>query len=270
MAKDIRYTQSKDGKTIYATAFGFPEGKLTLQLTKVNDVSKDAKVIMLANGKKIPFELSDRKQLVLDLSKIKKRKAGCKYAYSFAIEGFEMRDQKLNPIDLSDVYIRQVKEYEPLPKTFQSQYPYLSAVEPIFVTAHNGVKRDTNYYGKGMIKIAGKEYTRGLMMCPSDDGNLGIFIIKMDAMPKVSGFTAEIGIDDAMTNAGSSAFIVESYVNGKWQQLYKSKVLTYKDEAVKIDVKIPSYSKYVRFITTDGGNGCNADHAVWADAKFTE
>ncbi len=269
-AKDIRYTQSKDGKTIYATSFGFPKGKLTLQSTKVISVSDNAKITMLANGKNIPFELSDRNQLVLDLSKIKKRKAGCQYAYSFAIEGIEIQANELSPIDLSETYMYDVKDYDPLGKNFNSQYPYLSAVEPVIVKAHSGVKRDTNYRSKGLIKIGGKEYKHGLMLCPSGDGNRGFFIIKMDKLPKVKGFSAEIGIDDAMSSAGNCAFIVESYADGKWQPLYKSKVLTYKDDPVKIDVAFPSDAEFIRLVTTDGGNGCSADHAVWADAKFTE
>ncbi len=269
-AKDIRYTQSKNRKTVYATAFGLPYGNLTLHLTKVLKVTKDAKITMLANGKNIPFEVNELKHLVLDLSKINEKNAGCKHAYSFAIEGIEMTGKKLYPIDLCDIYIRQIKDYDPLPCNFESQYPYLSSVEPIFVAAHNGVKRDHNYYGKAHLKINGKEYKRGLMVCPSGHGNLGIFIIKMGKMPKVKGITAEIGIDDAMTTAGNSAFIIEAYTNGKWQQLYKSKVLTYKDDAVKVDVKFPSDAEFIRLITTDGGNGCNADHAVWADAKFME
>lgn len=42
------------------------------------------------------------------------------------------------------------------------------------------------------------------------------------------------------------------------------------DDPVPVDVAFPAETEYVRFITTDGGNGCSADHAVWADAKFTE
>ena len=268
IAKDIRYTQSKDGKTVYATAFGLPDGKLTLQLTQVLNVSDSAKVTMLANGKDIPFEVNELKHLVLDLSDINEANAGCKYAYSFAIEGFEMTGKKLYPIDLSEIYIRQVQDYDPLPGTFKSQYPYLSAVEPVFEIAHNGIKRDGNY-GNKQIKIGGKAYEHGLMVCPSGNGNRGIFIVKMDKLPKVKGFSAEIGIDDAVS-AGNSAFIIDASVNGKWQQLYKSKVLTHKDKPVKVDVQFPAGTEFVRFITTDGGNGCSADHAVWADAKFTE
>ena len=50
--------------------------------------------------------------------------------------------------------------------------------------------------------------------------------------------------------------------------MYKSRVLTGKDKAVKVDARIPAGTEYIRLVTTDGGNGCGADHAVWADAKF--
>lgn len=270
MAKDIRYTQSKDGKTVYATSFGRPDRQLTLYLTTVREISSHAKVTMLANDRNIPFKLNSRKQLVLDTSAITSENAGCKHAYSFAIQGMKLDGAKLNPIDLASIYIHDIEDHDTLPGTYKSRYPCLSAVEPIYVKAHNGVKRDTNYHGRDGIKIGGKSYAHGLMVCPSGDGNRGIFIVKMDRLPEARGFTAEIGIDDAVDRAGSSAFIIEAYVNGNWQRLYESRVLTCKDNAVKVNVKFPAGSTFIRFVTTDGRNGCSADHAVWAEARFTE
>lgn len=269
ISKDIRYTQSKDGKIVYATAFGWPEDKLTLQLTKVIKAGGNAKITMLSNGAKVPYEINKLGQLVLDLTSFDRKKAGCDYAYSFAIEGFEMTGKKLNLIDMADIYIEQEKNYEPLSGTHHSRYPYLSAFDGIFEKAHNGVKRDSTYGGRGTVAIGGKEYQHSLMVCPHGQGNRGIFIVKMDKLPKVKGFTAEVGIEDSV-KAGSSAFCVDAQVDGKWQRLYKSKVLTHKDKPVSVAVTFPAGAEYVRFITTDGGNGCSADHAVWGDAKFTE
>jgi len=50
--------------------------------------------------------------------------------------------------------------------------------------------------------------------------------------------------------------------------LYKSKVLTPRDERVSIDVAIPKGAKVVRLVVGDGGNGIGCDHADWANAGF--
>ena len=271
IAKDIRYTKSKDGQKLYATAFGLPkEATLTLNLVKVLSASDNAKVTMLSNGKNIPFEVNRFGQLVLNLSGITAQNAGCDYAYSFSIEGMTLSANKLEPIDLSTFYMKDAMNHNTLPGTYNSQYPYLSAIEPVYVKAHNGVKRDSNYHGHTPIMIGDKTYSNGLMMCPSGDGNKGIFIVKMDKLPKVKGFTADIGIEEMVKTSGSSAFIIEAYVGENWQQVYKSKTLKGSDKPVHVDVKFPAGAEYIRFITTDGGNGCSADHALWADAKFTE
>ncbi|MDC7217481.1 MAG: alpha-L-fucosidase, partial [Spirochaetales bacterium] len=268
IAKDIRYTLSKDGKTVFATAFGWPSGKLTLQLTKVIKESERAKITLLANGANVPYEINLKGQLVLNLTKLNPEKAGCNYAYSFAIEGIEMDARNLDPIDLADTYMLDVKNYDPLPGTHTSQFPYLSAADGIFEKAHKGVKRDSNYSGKATVTIGGKEYKQSLMVCPHAHGKLGIFIVQMDKLPPVTGFTADIGIDDAVKKQGSSAFWIDVKVDGHWKRIYESKVLTHKDAPVTVDVDFPAGTEYVRFVTTDGGNGCSADHAVWADAQF--
>lgn len=268
-AKDIRYTRSKDGSKLYAIAFGLPGAKLTLLSTKVKGDTTKGKITMLANGRMIPFEVNAKNQLVLDLSDITPANAGCEHAYAFRIEGLEVKGRTLTAIELSEVYLRDIKDYTPFPDTFASGYPYLSGAKPMHEKAHNGVKRDTNYHGKEIL-IGGQKFERGLMVCPAGEEGRGIFVIGLAALPQVSGLTAHIGIDDAAITQGSSEFIVETFLNGTWQQLFKSEVLTVKDQAVMIDVHFPAGSEFVRLITTDGGNGCSADHAVWADVKFTE
>jgi|GEM_PF-870437 len=265
-AYDIRYTQSKDGKKVYATSFGLPDGPLTLMSTKVTSKAHQGKVTMLANGRDIPYSVNDKGQLVLDLSSINQENAGCKYAYSFCLSGFTVHDAKISPWELAKVYVTKIAN-DPLSETYGSSYPYISGIKPTIQRAHNGVKRNTNYWGK-TIKIGGKNYSHGLMVCPAANAGLGFFVIDMSQLPNAKRFTADIGIDDAATERGSSEFIIEANVEGKWQELYKSKVLTTEDRAEKIVVEIPRDTKFIALRTTDGGNGCNADHAVWADAKF--
>jgi len=106
------------------------------------------------------------------------------------------------------------------------------------------------------------------MVCPAGKDGVGYFFIDMKQLPKVKGFKADIGIEDAVTSRGSSAFIVEALVDGNWQRLYESKVLTFKDTAESIDVAIPANATHLTLITTDGKNGGAADHAIWAGAEF--
>ena len=245
-----------------------PKGELVLRKTKVLKRTADSKVLLLANGKNIPFKVNEHKQLVLSLSDLNENNAGCKHAYSLAIKAMDVKGVDLHPLHLSTIYMHDVIDSDPLSGTYNSKYPYLSGMKAVYEKAHNGVKRDVNYYGRDTLKLGGKEYSNGLMVCPAGGGNIGIFIVKTTKLTNIKGFKAEIGIEDVMKDSGSSAFIIEAYKNNDWQELYKSKVLTGKDAPVKIDVNIPSGSEYIRFITTDGGNGCSADHAVWADAKF--
>lgn len=158
----------------------------------------------------------------------------------------------------------------PRSNAYPSRYPYLSGARSLYEKAHNGVVRDAAYHGKKPIRIGGKTYERGLLLCPAGKEGRGIFVIGLASLPDVKGLTAEVGIEDRMTATGSSAFIVEAFVGDGWRQLFKSKVLTVDDAPVKVDVRIPVGSEFVRLLTTDGGNGGAADHAMWAEARFTE
>jgi len=265
---DIRYTRSKDSTKIYATAMGLPGTKLTLQSTKVNGPTEQGKVTMLANGRQIPFSLSPTKQLILDLSNITAENAGCEHAYSFRLEGFDIEGVKQPAYDLSKFYLTKIETISPTSKSHKSEFPYISGLTPTLERAHRGVKRDSNYHEKSAIKIGGKSYEKGLMICPAGNQGVGYFILSTKGLPEIKGLTAEVGIDDVVKTAGSSAFIVEAFVNNEWKQLYKSPVLKGGDKAQKVDVTIPKGSKFITLKTTDGGNGSSADHAVWADAKF--
>jgi len=265
---DIRYTRSKDGSKMYVTVFGLPEKKLTLQLTDVVKVADNAKITMLSNQKPISFNLNKKQQLVLDLSKINESNAGCKYAYCFCVEGIEIKGRELSALDQADIYILYPKNTNSEAKTYNSKLPYISGITSVFELAHNGVKRDINYYGNA-IKLDGVSYDHGLMVCPNGDSNLGVFILNRKEFPQYNGIKAMVGIEDAV-DRGSCEFIVEAFVNDEWIRLFESKVLRPKDKAVDVDVKFPKKTEFIRLITTYGGDNCSADHAIWADLKFTK
>lgn len=274
--RDIRYTRSKDGSKLYAILFGLPQTQVTLLSTTVVGELERGTITMLANNTTIPFDVNDKRQLVLDLTDITPENAGCEHAYAFRIEGLDVNGKQLNSLALSEAYLSNAKNYEPFPGGHSSKYPYLSGAESIFERAYGGVTRDSNYQRKAMsyhdrgICIGGKAFERGLMMRPYGSPGFGVFVIGLGSLPQVKGMTAWIGIDDAAKPMGSSGFIVEVFVNGKWERLFASRVLTVDDDAERVDITFPSRAEYVRLITTDGGDGTSDDHAVWADAKFTD
>jgi len=264
---DIRYTRSKDSTKIYATVMGLPGKPLTLLNTRVDGSLDDGKVTMLANGKLIDFSKNEKGQLVLDLSSITSENAGCKYAYSFRIEGLDLKGLNRSPYEMAKYYLKQDEPVDARSGDYDSKFPYLSGLKARMARSHRGERRDQNYFGK-KIMIGGKSYEKGLMVCPAGSKGEGFFIIETKGLPEIKRFTADVGIDDRSKNMGSSTFIVEARVNGEWKRLYESRVLTGRDKPEPIDIEIPAGASHLSFLTTDGGDGGASDHAVWAGAKF--
>ena len=80
--------------------------------------------------------------------------------------------------------------------------------------------------------------------------------------------TATIGIEDMVGDEGSVEFIVEGYVDGQWQELFRSPWMTGASKPAPVKVKFPKGMEQLRLKTTHGGDNINSDHAVWANAKF--
>ena len=88
-AADIRYTRSKDGRTLYAIAMGWPEEKFTLDFVQVDRASPGAKVTLLGYGKPLPFHVGEKKHLTIELPDLKPDARPCQHAYALKISGFE-------------------------------------------------------------------------------------------------------------------------------------------------------------------------------------
>ena len=87
--KDIRYSRSKDGRTVYAVALGWPRGE-TLTLTAVQvDGADGGKVALLGCDKPVTHRVNDDKQLVIDVPKLAEGKRPCRFAYTFKLAGFQ-------------------------------------------------------------------------------------------------------------------------------------------------------------------------------------
>ena len=94
-AKDIRFTQSKDGKILYAIVLGWPkESELTLQTVQVNGKTATAGVKMLGYNGTINYRANDQNTLVIELPKLSEKDLPCKHAYAFSISGFDLSARK--------------------------------------------------------------------------------------------------------------------------------------------------------------------------------
>jgi len=92
--QDIRYTRSKDGKTLYAIALGWPEGgKLTLQSVLVENGDGGA-VTLLGYDARLKYSVSDAKQLTIEVPPLAEADRPCRYAFVFKLTGFKTA---LNP-----------------------------------------------------------------------------------------------------------------------------------------------------------------------------
>lgn len=167
--------------------------------------------------------------------------------------------------------IRSLSVYKcaPIVRTFDAGYPYLSGVDTVVEQAHGGVRRDADYRGED-ISIGGRAFAHGLLLCPVAASRVGVAEYDLTELPKATGLKAVIGIEDSAGDAGSSEFLVEGYVDGEWLTLYRSPRLTGKDDGLPIEVDFPSGLARMRLRTTHGGDNTSSDHAMWADAQFTE
>ncbi len=92
--KDIRFTRSKNGKTIYAIALEWPSKDLLIKSMKIGKGNDATKVELLGYNGDISYSVNDKRQLVLNTSKIKKTDLACQHAFAFALHNFDI---KLNP-----------------------------------------------------------------------------------------------------------------------------------------------------------------------------
>ncbi|MCI8360206.1 MAG: DUF1349 domain-containing protein, partial [Clostridiales bacterium] len=107
-----------------------------------------------------------------------------------------------------------------------------------------------------------KTYAKGLVLhAPSE--------ISYDLTDSgAKAFKAFVGIDvngnQGSPNSASCAFIVK--VDG--EEKYKSEVIRIGTGNREVSVDLPEDAKTLTLVSTDGGDGNNSDHSVWADAKL--
>jgi hypothetical protein len=144
---------------------------------------------------------------------------------------------------------------------------YLSDLPGTDIIAHGGLRQDRNYAGDGPLRLGGKSFEKGLLLCPAatDQGGRGqVTYVLSGGLEKVRTLQATIGVDEAMQERGSVTFAVEVLRGDKWERIFESPVMKGgQSQALELDL---SGAKQLRLLTTDAGDNIHADHAAWAGA----
>jgi len=88
--KDIRYTQSKDGRTVYAMTLGWPGAEAVLSAVEVVNTSSRAKVTLLGHSGELKYHVSETGRLVIHVPNLSESERPGQCAFSFKLQGFEL------------------------------------------------------------------------------------------------------------------------------------------------------------------------------------
>jgi len=86
-AQDIRYTQSDEGKALYAITMGLPKKEVTLKSVSV-EKSTDGRIELLGYDNSLPYDVNNQNQLVIALSDMPVGAYPSEHALAFKLTGF--------------------------------------------------------------------------------------------------------------------------------------------------------------------------------------
>ena len=89
-SQDVRFTRSKDGRTLYAIVLGWPDGPLTIRSMRIDRAAPDARVHLLGRDAKVRHRINNRKQLVIAVPDLKPPQRPCEHAFAFRLTGFDV------------------------------------------------------------------------------------------------------------------------------------------------------------------------------------
>jgi hypothetical protein len=132
---------------------------------------------------------------------------------------------------------------------------YLSDLQlDLIVQGYGSPGRNVSVVGEPLM-IGGRAFDRGI-------GTHAHSVIHVQLHGEAERFSCYAGVNDTGGNeAGTVGFVVCS-MDG---ELFRSKVLTKGQAAVKIDLDVTGLDLLI-LEAHDGGDDINSDHAVWADA----
>ncbi len=89
-AEDVRYTRSKDGKTLNVFVLGWPEEDLTLQQVVINKAGSNTNVKLLGYESSITYSINQNNKITIEVPKMLEKRRPCKHAYCFQLTGFDV------------------------------------------------------------------------------------------------------------------------------------------------------------------------------------
>jgi alpha-L-fucosidase len=87
--RDIRFTQSKDGTTLYVIVLDWPGEQLTIETVQVDASGKNGRVELLGYDGDVRYRVNDDKQLVIDMPELTPEQWPCRDAFALKLTGFE-------------------------------------------------------------------------------------------------------------------------------------------------------------------------------------
>jgi len=96
-AKDVRYTRSKDGATLYAICLGWPEEDVKLESVVVAGVGPEAEVKLLGYDRSLVAVVDAERHLSIKVPKLDPEKWPCRHAVAFKLSGFRLAAQQAAP-----------------------------------------------------------------------------------------------------------------------------------------------------------------------------
>lgn len=89
-ARDLRFTQSKDGRTVYVIALDWPAEPFRVAAMRVVKSAPDAKVTLLGHDGAVTWKAEADGTLVIEPPSIAPEGRPCAYAFAFRLTGFEL------------------------------------------------------------------------------------------------------------------------------------------------------------------------------------
>jgi len=83
--EDVRYTRSKDGKTVYGIVMAWPQGSVTFPSLRVQKAATNAQVRLLGHAEPLRYRANAQGQMVVDFPP----QAPCQHAYAVKFTGFD-------------------------------------------------------------------------------------------------------------------------------------------------------------------------------------
>ena len=140
-------------------------------------------------------------------------------------------------------------------------------------------KVSTGYAGSDFLAINTGISTSGLYLVSPDSGKSTLYSngMSIHAPGKIvydishmnaTRFTSLFGVDAKQSEVGAVGLKIYTDKNASGEYIYSLDSIKASDKAEYIDIKIPAGATRLYFELTDGGNGIDYDHAVFAEPRL--